>query len=269
MDFTPNPVTNHFEASPRHDAPSPVRVGRRALLLASSFGLILLGTMALLAQPVVPYQADELFRTRKRMVEFQVKQRGISDSPLLEAMELVPRHLFLPEPVRARAYDDVPVGFAPGQSLPQAFVSARMIALLNLKGGEKVLEIGTGSGYDAALLSRIVGEVHTIEIDNELAKRAKRLLRLLGYSNVQVHNGDGYRGWPEAAPFDAILVTAAPQRVPEPLFDQLKVGGKMVVAVGFSLHQDLQVITKTAEGREVKRVSLINLQPMTGEVNQD
>lgn len=207
---------------------------------------------------------------REKMVDEQVRRRGVTQSSLLAALGRVPRHLFVPERSRGEAYEDRPIALESGQTLPQAYVSARMISLLNLKGGEKVLEIGTGSGYDSAILSQLAGAVHTIEIDSEVGARAERLLNHLGYRNVVVHIGDGYRGLPEKAPFDAILVTAAPQRLPEPLFEQLAVGGRMVVAIGFSLHQDLQVITKTADGeREVRRVSLINLSPMTGEVNQN
>lgn len=206
---------------------------------------------------------------RERMVEEQVRRRGVNQPRLLAALEQVPRHLFVPEKHRNEAYEDRPVVLDSGQTLPQAYVSARMISLLGLKGGEKVLEIGTGSGYESALLSQLAGAVDSIEIDRDTGGRAQRLLRGLGYQNVEVHIGDGYRGLPEKAPFDAILVTAAPQKVPEPLFEQLAVGGRMVVAVGYSLHQDLQVITKTpGGGREVRRVSLINLAPMTGEVNQ-
>ncbi len=214
--------------------------------------------------------AEEGFRAQRgRMVDEQIRRRGVTEPKLLAALEQVPRHLFVPEKNRSEAYEDRPVGLESGQTLPQAYVSARMISLLGLKGGEKVLEIGTGSGYDSALLSQLAGAVHSIEIDSETGARARRLLRGLGYQNVEVHIGDGYRGLAKEAPFDAILVTAAPQRVPEPLFEQLAVGGKMVVAVGFSLHQDLQVITKTADGgREIRRVNLISLAPMTGEINQ-
>jgi protein-L-isoaspartate(D-aspartate) O-methyltransferase len=141
-----------------------------------------------------------------------------------------------------------------------------MISLLELTGREKVLEVGTGSGYDAAVLSRLAAEVLTIEIDPGLASRAKETLRALGYRNVRVRVGDGYRGWPEEAPFDAIVLTTAPDRIPEPLFDQLKEGGRLVVAVG-DFVQDLQVITKTeGGGRRVKKVSLVRLGPMSGEV---
>jgi len=222
--------------------------------------------LALICWPLtVAAQADPYFSQRHDMVDHQVRQRGIEQRGLLQAMENVPRHLFVPEVFRPEAYEDSPVEIAPGQTMSQAYVSALMISLLALDGDEKVLEIGTGSGYDAAVLSRMAHRVYTIEIDRDLGRRATQTLGTLGYTNVRVRIGDGYRGWPEEAPFDAILVTAAPPRLPEPLIEQLKIGGKMVVPVG-DLVQDLQVITKTADGIERRRVSLVNFAPMTGEV---
>ena len=258
-------------ASSRRAGRAGMRVWVVVALLGAAAGSLSAQRPPGTSQELAPVSGSEAsFSTlRDRMVEDQVRKRGISQPNLLAALTRVPRHLFVPEKNRSEAYDDRPVGLESGQTLPQAYVSARMISLLGLKGTEKVLEIGTGSGYDSALLSQLAGAVHTMEIDAATGARAQRLLRSLGYHNVEVHIGDGYRGLPEKAPFDAILVTAAPQRVPEPLFEQLAVGGKMVVAVGYSLHQDLQVITKNADGdREVRRVSLINLAPMTGEVNQ-
>ena len=214
-------------------------------------------------------QGDPFIGLRHDMIDRQVRQRGVDSPGVLQAMSDVPRHLFVPESLARRAYEDRPVEIAPGKTLSQAYVSARMIELLELEGDEKVLEIGTGSGYDAALLSRLADEVYTIEIDSELGEKARDKLDGLGYENIEVRVGDGYRGWPEHAPFDAILLTAAPQRVPEPLVEQLAVGGRMVVAVGYSLHQDLQLIIKTSETeREVRRVSLISLSPMTGEIDR-
>ncbi len=237
------------------------------------FGAVVSGLAVALALAAVvgaaaaAAQGDPFFSERHSMVDDQVRKRGIEQRGLLQVMEKVPRHLFVPEVYHGKAYDDLPVEIAPGQTLSQAFVSARMISLLDLRGDEKVLEIGTGSGYDAALLSRLVRQVYTVEIDRELAVRARQTLGSLGYGNVKVRIGDGYRGWAEEAPFDAILVTAAPRSLPQPLIDQLKVGGRMVIAVG-SVVQDLQVITKTAEGLETRKVSLVNLSPMTGEVRE-
>lgn len=214
-------------------------------------------------------QEDRYEEQRHDMVDLQVRQRGVQEPEVLDAMEHVPRHLFVPPQLENEAYDDRPLPIAPGQTLSQAYVSARMIALLELGGDERVLEIGTGSGYDAAVLSRLAKEVYTVEIEPGLGESARSKLQSLGYTNVHVRIGDGYRGWPDKAPFDAILVTTAPERIPEPLFDQLAPGGRMVIAVGYSLHQDLQVVTKGQDGdREVRRVSLISLTPMTGEVTE-
>lgn len=218
----------------------------------------------------VAAQEDPFFDARRDMVELQVRRRGIHQPRVLSAMEEVPRHRFVPESLGPLVYRDEPVSFAPGQNLSQAYLTARMISLFELKGGETVLEIGTGSGYDAAVLSRLAKRVYTVEIDRDLGEKARTTLSQVGYDNVEVKIGDGYRGWPEKGPFDAILLTAAAQRVPDPLFKQLKFGGKMVIAVGYSLHQDLQVITRVGDTeREVKRVSLISLTPMTGEMTKE
>ena len=229
-------------------------------------------TAALLSVSVslFPIGAQDVFtQMRHDMVDLQIRQRGIVERDVLHAMEQVPRHLFVPDSLARDAYDDRPVEITPGQTLSQSYVSAIMLQLLKLKGDERVLEIGTGTGYDAALLSRLAAKVYTIEIDPDLGQQARSKLGDLGYDNIDVKIGDGYHGWPEKAPFDAILLTAAPERIPEPLLDQLAVGGRMVVAVGFSLHQDLQVITKTSKSEHSKRtVSLINLSPMTGQVTE-
>jgi len=229
--------------------------------------VVLAGALSLCFADVVR-ASDPFQHLRHDMVEHQIRDRGITESEVLSAMEAVPRHLFVPETNRPQAYDDEPVAIAPGQTLYQAYLSALLISYLDLQGHEKVLEVGTGSGYDAALLSLMAGEVYTIEIDEELGARAQETLDHLGYQNVRVRIGDGYRGWPEEAPFDAILLTAAPETIPDPLFDQLKVGGKMVVAVG-RLIQDLQVITKNADGeRETRKIRPVVMVPMTGEVNE-
>ncbi len=238
---------------------SPRRFG--AASLGGRVGIFVLAAICCLTSAV---HADPYFSQRHDMVD-HLRERGIDQRGLLQAMENVPRHLFVPEGFQPEAYEDSPVEIAPGQTMSQAYVSALMISLLDLEGEEKVLEIGTGSGYDAAVLSRMANRVYTIEIDDELGRKAKQTLGDLGYTNVKVKIGDGYRGWPEEAPFDAILVTAAPTRLPEPLIKQLKIGGKMVVPVG-NLVQDLLVITKTGDGLERRRVSLVNFGPMTGEV---
>ncbi len=212
-------------------------------------------------------QGDPYTDLRRNMVDDLVKKRGVKQGSVLDALEAVPRHLFVPPPNQPQAYLDAPVAFAPGKNLSHVYVSARMLEVLELDGDQKVLEIGTGSGYDAALLSSLARQVYTIEIDKTLATRARKTLRQLGFDNVEVKFGDGYRGWPEKAPFDAILVTVSTPRTPPLLYQQLKMGGRMVVAVG-SLVQEMRLITKTADGPITQPVSLVNLGPMTGEITQ-
>jgi protein-L-isoaspartate(D-aspartate) O-methyltransferase len=204
---------------------------------------------------------------RHQMVEEQIRERGIRQPEVLRAMELVPRHLFVPNERRDQSYQDSPQPIGWGQTISQPYIVALMTELLDLQHGERVLEIGTGSGYHAAVLSRVAGEVYSIEILAELGEQAESTLRELGYDNVHVRIGDGYQGWPEAAPFDAIILTAAPPSIPQPLLDQLKVGGRMVVPVG-SFVQDLQLLTKTARGIEKRTVAPVRFVPMTGEVQQ-
>jgi protein-L-isoaspartate(D-aspartate) O-methyltransferase len=200
------------------------------------------------------------------MVEEQLRARDIADRRVLSAMEQVPRHLFVPESVRPKAYLDEALPLGPGRAIYQPYVVALMTSLLDLQHGDKVLEVGTGSGYHAAVLSRIAKEVYSIEIDSAVASQARQRLAGLGYYNINVRHGDGYQGWPDKAPFDAILLSAAPPRLPKPLIDQLRVGGRMVVPVGGSFFQDLLVITKTADGLEKRTVIPVRLTPMTGRV---
>jgi protein-L-isoaspartate(D-aspartate) O-methyltransferase len=207
-------------------------------------------------------------RQRQRMVKDQVRARGVSDPRVLAAMEQVPRHLFVPEDLRDRAYSDRPLPIGSGQTISQPYIVGLMTELLGLKPGAKVLEIGTGSGYQSAVLSRLASQVYTIEILPELGEQASRTLARLGYSNVHVRIGDGYQGWPDKKPFDAIVVTAAPPYVPQPLLDQLAVGGRLVLPVG-DLWQDLTVYTKRKDGSfEKKNVLPVRFVPMTGEVQK-
>lgn len=203
------------------------------------------------------------------MVEFQVKGRGISQTTLLNAMETVPRHLFVPFAVRDEAYRDSPIpnGEEDG-GVMQPYLSALMIQLLQLSGADRVLEVGTGTGYDAALLSTLAKEVYTIEIDEERGNAARERLDLLGYENVRVMVGDGHEGWPDEAPFDAILLTAAPEYVPEKLLAQLKVNGRMVVAVGGRV-QNLILITKTPDGEFQRRIEPVRISPMSARRERD
>ena len=196
------------------------------------------------------------------MVESQLRGRGIADPAVISAMQDVPRHLFLPGEVEQRAYDDAALPIGANQSVPQPYLVALTASLLELDGDEKVLEVGTGSGYQAAVLASVAAEVYSIEIVPELAEQARKRLAGLGFDNVEVRTGDGYMGWPEQAPFDCILVTAAPRKIPQPLIDQLAVGGKLVIPVGDYL-QDLMVITRTENGVRKRRVDLVRMDPMT------
>jgi protein-L-isoaspartate(D-aspartate) O-methyltransferase len=212
-------------------------------------------------------EGDEWTRLRERMVQRQIAARGIDDERLLEAMRAVPRHELVPEEYRHLAYADHPLPIGRDQTISQPYIVAYMTDKLALDGSEKVLEIGTGSGYQAAVLALLALEVYTIEIVPELAARASADLRRLGHDNVQVHAGDGYRGWPEKAPFDAIIITAAPPRVPEPLVEQLAVGGRMILPVGESF-QELVLITRDEEGVRRDRLIPVRFVPMTGEVRE-
>ncbi len=169
---------------------------------------------------------------RHKMVEQQIVARGIKDKGVIEAMKRVPRHLFVPEKYRRFAYHDGPLPIGEGQTISQPYIVAFMTEALSLQPHHKVLEIGTGSGYQAAVLAEIVDQVYTIEIIPSLARRAEALLRGMGYENIFVLTGDGYKGWPQHAPFDAIIVTCAPEEIPKPLIEQLREGGRMVIPVG-------------------------------------
>jgi protein-L-isoaspartate(D-aspartate) O-methyltransferase len=201
---------------------------------------------------------------REKMVETQIKARGVKDPRVLSALLKVERHRFVPEEYLDSAYSDQPLPIGEGQTISQPYIVALMTELLELKGNEKVLEIGTGSGYQAAILAELAKEVYTIEIIESLASMAKNRLLELGYQNVQVKAGDGYLGWPEAAPFNAIIVTAAPDHIPKPLLDQLKEGGRMVVPVG-TYTQELKKIVKRSGKIETIDVIPVIFVPMTGE----
>jgi protein-L-isoaspartate(D-aspartate) O-methyltransferase len=210
---------------------------------------------------------DNYESQRRAMVEQQIRQRGITKPEVLAAMEQVPRHMFVPDALRAEAYSDRPLALGQGRTVYQPYMVALMTSLLDLKHGDKVLEIGTGTGYHAAVLSRIAREVYSIEILEPVANQASKRLSVLGYHNVEVLSGDGYQGWPDKAPFDAILLSAAPPTLPsiKPLLKQLRTGGKMVAPVG-GFFQDLLVITKAADGLEKRTVIPVRLSPMKGKV---
>lgn len=221
--------------------------------------------LALLALAMTAAAAQDFGQLRRNMVKEQLRQRGIRETGVLEAMEQVPRHLFVPESVRDKAYDDHALPLGQGRSVYQPYIVALMTQLLDIDRDDRVLEVGTGSGYHAAVLSRIAREVYSVEIDSTAASQASKRLAVLGYPNITVRHGDGYQGWRDKAPFDAILLSVAPPRIPKPLLDQLRVGGKMVVPVG-GFFQDLLVITKTADGLETGKVIPVRLAPMTGKV---
>jgi protein-L-isoaspartate(D-aspartate) O-methyltransferase len=197
------------------------------------------------------------------MVEEQIRARGIRDGSVLKAMGRVPRHLFVPEPLRDRAYADHPLPIGHGQTISQPAIVAYMTEAARVSKKDKVLEVGTGSGYQAAVLGELAREVYTIEIIPELAERSRRLLEELGYRNVSVRAGNGYLGWPEQAPFDAVVVTAAPEEVPQALIEQLAVGGRMVIPVGTG-NQEMVIITKTRKGITQRRTIPVRFVPMTG-----
>jgi protein-L-isoaspartate(D-aspartate) O-methyltransferase len=203
---------------------------------------------------------------RERMVTEQLVARDIDDRAVLDAMRRVPRHAFVPERYREQAYDDSPLPLEAEQTISQPYIVALMSQLADVEPGDRVLEVGTGSGYQAAVLAALGAEVFSIEIVEELAAGAEQRLARLGYG-AQVRHGDGYAGWPEHAPFDAILITAAPPAIPEPLKAQLEVGGRLIAPVGQGA-QDLIVVTRAARGFEQRSVLPVRFVPMTGRAQQ-
>jgi protein-L-isoaspartate(D-aspartate) O-methyltransferase len=208
-------------------------------------------------------EGRDFARAREAMVASQIIDRGVTDPAVIRAMRKVPRHLFVPESYRASAYADHPLPIGEGQTISQPYIVAFMTEALRLKPGDRVLEIGTGSGYQAAVLAEIVKDVYSIEIVEALGKRAERTLGELGYPNVHIRIGDGYKGWPEKAPFDAVIVTCAPEQIPETLIDQLREGGRMIVPVGRAGAVQRLVVGVKTEGRlETEEAMLVRFVPM-------
>jgi len=209
----------------------------------------------------------EFEKKRHQMVEKQLLKRNIRDIQVLNAMKKVPRHEFVLLRMKQLAYSDRPLSIGENQTISQPYIVAFMTEAAKLKPSDRVLEIGTGSGYQAAVLAEISKEVYSIEIVRRLGEKAKKLLAKLGYKNINLRIGDGYKGWPEKAPFDAILVTAAPTHIPKPLLSQLKIGGRMIIPVGGSSQQLIRITkTKTEDKREILLPVLFV--PMTGEAEK-
>ncbi|MCS6916034.1 MAG: protein-L-isoaspartate(D-aspartate) O-methyltransferase [Myxococcales bacterium] len=208
-----------------------------------------------------PPASTDLQAARRQQMVADLRQQGIRDESVLRAMSVVPRHRFVPERLQGVAYEDSALPIEHGQTISQPFVVAHMTELLQLKGRERVLEIGTGSGYQAAVLAELAGEVYSIEIVPELAAQARRLLAELGYTKVHVRQGDGYLGWPEQAPFDRILLTAAPEEVPQTLIDQLAMGGRLVAPVG-GWAQEIVVLDRKPEGITRRTTIPVRFVPM-------
>lgn len=198
------------------------------------------------------------------MVRDSIAARGVEDGRVLAAMRAVPRERFVPPDRRDEAYEDRALPIGHDQTVSQPYVVALMTELARIEPGDRVLEVGTGSGYQAAVLAELASEVYSIEIVEPLARSARAALAELGYRNVEVRVGDGYAGWPERAPFDAILVAAAPPEVPEPLREQLAVGGRLVIPVGRGRVSELRVITRTPDGFQERSVLPVSFVPMTG-----
>lgn len=214
-------------------------------------------------------QAGSFEEERMRMVKYDIEGRGIKDKRVLDAMSKIPRHLFVDDSYRRYAYSDHPLPIEAGQTISQPYIVALMTEALKLQATDRVLEIGTGSGYQAAVLGEIVKEVYSIEIKKVLAESSAKLLKELGYKNIKVKYGDGYFGWKEFAPFDAIIITAAANRVPQPLIEQLKEGGRLVVPlVEADYYQVLTVFRKKKDNILKENMIPVRFVPMTGEIQK-
>lgn len=222
------------------------------------------------AQGQDPKTAEDAYTTQRlRMVERHLVERGIKDPRVLDAFRTVPRHKFLPPGTRRQAYDDESIPIGEGQTITPPYDVAFMTEALQAKPTDKVYEVGTGSGYQAAILSRVVKEVYSVEIHEPLSKRATAVLKEVGYDNVHTRAGDGYAGWPEAAPFDAIIVTCAPEAIPPPLIAQLKEGGRMVIPLGNRFDQVVHLVEKKGGKLISKELRPTLFVPMTGKAQRE
>ena len=225
----------------------------------------LIGTMTASPAFAAREKSDRYQKARYKMVQHQIEGRGITEARVLDAMRTVPRHLFVPENLRARAYRDSPLPIGEGQTISQPYIVALMTASLDLQPDQRVLEIGTGSGYQAAVLAELAGQVFTIEIKESLFRKADRILRSRHPQMVRTRLGDGYYGWQQHAPFDAIMITAAVDHIPPPLIEQLKPGGRLILPLGnpFS-YQNLVLVTRQKEDYTVKQITGVLFVPLTG-----
>ena len=226
--------------------------------------------IVLWAGPLLPAGDDPYLAKRRTMVEQDIKGRGVNDRKVLDVMLKIPRHLFVDDSMRNMAYEDHPLPIGEGQTISQPYVVALMTEALRLKPADRVLEIGTGSGYQAAVLAEIVKEVYTIEIRKSLAEKASDRLRSLGYKNVKVKYADGYFGWEEHAPFDAIIITASANHIPPPLIKQLRDGGSLIVPLGSTVYfQILTLVTRKGADLDVEQMAPVAFVPMTGEARKE
>ncbi|KPJ58816.1 MAG: protein-L-isoaspartate O-methyltransferase [Deltaproteobacteria bacterium DG_8] len=236
---------------------------KTSLLIISSFLLVIILNLHTLALD------DPFHKARERMVKYDLKGRDISDEKVLAAMGKVKRHLFVDKNLWDVAYNDYPLSIGEGQTISQPYIVALMTQCLNLKPKDKVLEIGTGSGYQATVLAELVDQVYSIEIREKLVRKASHSLKELGYQKVKVKQADGYFGWPQYAPFDAIIVTCAANHIPPPLIKQLKEGGRLIIPVGSTFfYQTLTLVTKVKGEIKVKHISGVRFVPMIGEAEK-